>query len=216
MAVFSCRFLVRVASVAGICSFSVFSAQAQTATDQQMGQSGRILVDSISPFAAGLLSAEEVSRIEMPQLDDGQPSSDGYEPDKYFYFHRSDTDVPAAYADIVECDGYAANLSSGMNYAEAPYPYTGTMAGAVGGAIGNAMVDAIYGSAERRRIRRVNMRACMGFKGYERYPLSKSLWTKFNFEEGFDSVALPERQRAFRVQALVASKAVPVGEVLEP
>jgi len=83
------------------------------------------------------------------------------------------------------------------------------MTGAVGGMIGNAIADAIVGSAERRRARRINMRQCMSFKGYERHGLSKALWQKFNFEEGLTGVSEEERQRLLKQQALVAATARP-------
>jgi hypothetical protein len=83
------------------------------------------------------------------------------------------------------------------------------MAGAVGGMIGNAMAMAIFGSAEKRRLRRVNMRKCMSFKGYERYGLSKELWEKFNFEEGLTGVKESDRMGFLRQQALVAARYKP-------
>ena len=141
----------------------------------------------------------------MPKLaftGDGSEASDF---DKYYVFHRDGTDFATAYADLSECDGYARGLQSGVAYQQAPYPYTYTMAGAVGGAIGNALAMAIFGSAEKRRLRRVNMRTCMHFKGYERYGLAKSVWEPFNFEEGLSGVDADKRQRYLKQQALVAS-----------
>ena len=84
------------------------------------------------------------------------------------------------------CRAASANMQT-------PYPYAGTMAGALGGAIGSAMASAIFGSAEKRRARRVNMRTCMHFKGYDRFGLPKSVWDGFNFEEGLSSVADDKR-----------------------
>ena len=134
--------------------------------------------------------------------------------DKYYYFHRTDTDFSTAFADISECDGYASGLSSGMAAATVPYPYAGTMAGAVGGAIGNAMAQAIFGSAEKRRLRRLNMRRCMNFKGYARHGLPKDLWQAFNFEEGLSGVEVETRLKLLKQQALVASSGRPQGENL--
>ena len=79
------------------------------------------------------------------------------------------------------------------------------MAGAIGGAIGNVMAAAIFGSAEKRRVRRVNMRRCMHYKGYQRYGLEKELWQAFNFEEGFGMTDAPERDAKIAQQAKVAS-----------
>lgn len=171
--------------------------------------SDKILSDSVSPFGVVTATQEEVDKVEMPDLAFQATPEDEQNFDKYYYFNRPDTDFATAYADISECDGYARGLSSGIAYQQAPYPYAGTMAGAVGGLIGNAIADAIAGSAEKRRMRRVNMRKCMNFKGYDRYGLSKSRWQSFNFEEGLASVKDEERQRCLKQQALVASSYKP-------
>ncbi|MDP9413479.1 MAG: hypothetical protein M3Q08_05170 [Pseudomonadota bacterium] len=125
--------------------------------------------------------------------------------DKYFYFHREDTDYVTALADIPECDGYARGLSYHAGNVPVGYPYAGTIGGAIGGAIGNALADAIYGSAMRRQQRRVNMRTCMGYKEYKAYGLPKEIWVKFNFEEGLTAVEEDKRQAFLRQQAKVAS-----------
>ena len=88
------------------------------------------------------------------------------------------------------------------------------MAGAVGGAIGNLMVAAIFGSAEKRRMRRINMRTCMAYKGYDRYGLPKALWEKFNFEEGLDGVSADVRKDLLLQQAMLASGPTPAKKVL--
>ncbi|MBY8821127.1 hypothetical protein [Sphingomonas colocasiae] len=168
-----------------------------------------ILADSASPFGAVALAEGEAAGITMPELAFDPTPEDQQNFDKYYYFNRPDTDFATAYADISECDGYARGLSSGIAYQQPPYPYAGTMAGAVGGLIGNAIADAIAGSAEKRRMRRVNMRKCMNFKGYERYGLSKARWQPFNFEEGLANVKDEERQRCLKQQALVASSYKP-------
>lgn len=133
--------------------------------------------------------------------------------DKYFYFHREDVSFEDALADIRDCDSLARGLNSGMGYQQTYSPYGG-LAGVAGGAIGNAMVSAIFGSAEKRRIRRVNLRRCMDFKGYERYGLEKDLWQEFNFEEGFSGEDEYVRQSAIIQQALVASGPKPTTEGL--
>ena len=141
---------------------------------------------------------------------------------KYFYFHRDDTDFATAMADLRECDGYSRNLSfrNAGTYANVPYPYAGTMAGALGGALGNALgasiADATRGAAERRRIRRINLRSCMSFKGYHAYGLPRSLWQDFNFEEGNARIPESRRQRFLQIQARVASGPRPtLGELVE-
>jgi hypothetical protein len=132
--------------------------------------------------------------------------------DKYFYFHRTDTDFMTAYADLRECDGYARGLAVRANYV--PYAGPGLVTGAVGGAIGAVVADMVFGSAERRKQRRINMITCMRFKDYRVFGLPESLWESFNFEEGTRRVPEQERQRLLQVQARVASGPAPtVGEV---
>ena len=192
-------------------------AMAQDAKSQAAGNVGAppvYLEDSASPFGPISASNDERASVEMPKLTFTPGGPEAKDFDKYYVFHRPGTDFATAYADISECDGYARGLTSNISYQQVPYPYAGTMAGAVGGAIGNAMAAAIFGSAEKRRLRRVNMRQCMHFKGYERYGLPKNLWEAFNFEEGLDGVSDKDRQRYLKQQALVASSDKPQGEGL--
>lgn len=155
--------------------------------------------------AAAAAEAIDPASIELPDLAFEPDEEDVRNYHKYFYFHRTETDFATAYADLQECDGYARGLSYHAGGGAVPYPYAGTIAGAVGGAIGSALADAIWGSAERRRLRRINMRTCMGFKGYRTYGLPKSLWQPFNFEEGNAHIEEERRQRLLRIQARVAS-----------
>lgn len=169
---------------------------------------------SASPFAAVSVSNDEAKTFDMPELAFTPTVEDPSNYDKYYYFHRKDTDFATAYADITECDGYARGIASTFKYQDAPYPYAGTLAGAAGGLIANAMMAAIFVPGEKRRMRRVNMRQCMGFKGYDRYGLSKTLWEPFNFEEGTGAEKEESRIKALKLQALVASAAAPQGEAL--
>lgn len=167
-----------------------------------------------------IFSAEEIEAVAMPDLaytPDPQIAGDF---DKYFFFHREGTDFSQAYADITECD----SLASGINFymgandaaiAAASAQY-GALAGGIGGAIGGLMADAIFGSAERRRIKRVNLRNCMYYKGYDRYGLQKDLWQEFHFEEGLSRENAKDREAALLKQARVASGPKPQYEVLEP
>jgi hypothetical protein len=152
--------------------------------------------------------------IQMPDLHftPTPNATDNY--DKYFFFNRADTDFTTAYADLRECDGYARGLSYRTGSTTVPYPYAGTIGGVIGGAIGNVMSDAIYGSAERRRLRRTNMRICMGFKGYAAFGLPKEIWEQFNFEEGNAHIEEGRRQRFLQMQARAASGPRPtIGEL---
>jgi len=156
--------------------------------------------------------------LAMPKLDFTPTPADELDYDKYFYFHRDGTSFAEAYTDIKECDALASGSSiyvggSDAAVASAMTQY-GALAGGIGGAIGSAMADAIFGSAERRKQRRVNLRNCMGFKQYQRYPLNHDLWSEFNFEEGNGRKKEGVRNNALALQALVASGPKPVTKEL--
>lgn len=172
------------------------------------------LTDSISPFGVSTVTNADGQSVTMPKLDYTSDGTEAADFDKYYAFHRADTDFATAYGDIAECDNYARGLQSGIGDMQVPYPYAGTMAGALGGAIGSAVAMAVFGSAEKRRLRRVNMRTCMNFKGYDRYGLPKALWDDFNFEEGLSGVNDTKRQHYLKLQALVASSGNLQGKVL--
>lgn len=152
--------------------------------------------------------------VAMPKLDFASTPLIEADFDKYYFFNRANTSFEEALADLRDCDGFARGLSSGYKYQEAPYPYTYTMAGAAGGVIANVMIAAIFGSAEKRRLRRVNMRRCMGYRGYARFGLEKDLWQEFNFEEGFSAEGEDKRQAMLAQQAKVASGPRPAGKEL--
>jgi hypothetical protein len=153
--------------------------------------------------------------VETPVLAFTETPEDRQGYDKYFYFVREGTSFAEAYQDVRECDALARGMAFYAGGGQVPYPYAGTMAGAVGGAIGSAMADAIFGSAERRKMRRTNLRTCMGYKGYGRYGLSKDLWQKFNFEEGNRTVPEEERQKYLQMQAKAAITGKPQSQELE-
>lgn len=162
--------------------------------------------DSASPFGDVKVSNDDAAQVTMPDLVYKSDGTEAANFDKYFYFHRADTDFATAYADLIECDGYARGLQSGV-----PATYG---QGIIGDAVANALADAIYGSANKRRVRRTNMRICMNFKGYDRFGITKDLWEKFNFEEGLHTVPNDQRDAALRQQALVASSGTPQGKAL--
>jgi hypothetical protein len=176
------------------------------------GQDG----DDVMPDAYWMAWVPSEDSIEMPELafEERQSDIDNYE--KYYYFHRTETDFETALADIRECDAHARGLfrgNSSVDMGPAMIQY-GVLGGAVGGILGAAIGDAIYGSAEIRRKRRINMRRCMFFKGYSRYGLEKDLWKEFNFEEGSTTVLEEDRQMMLAQQALVASGPQPQAEEL--
>jgi len=149
------------------------------------------------------------SKLSMPRLDFIASAADEDDFNKFFYFHRDNTSFEEAYADIRECDALASGSSIYMGAdsgaTAAAMTQYGLLPGAVGGAIASVAMDAIFGSAARREQRRVNLRNCMGFKQYQRYGLSRDLWTAFNFEEGLGRKKEPVRLQALAVQALIAS-----------
>lgn len=169
---------------------------------------------AVQAKAADIPPPPDQATVKMPELAFTTTPEIEDSFDKYFYFNRAGTNYVEAWSDLIDCDLLASGLSSGVGYQPVYYPYAGTMAGAVGGAIGNAMAAAIFGSAEKRRVRRVNMRRCMHYKGYQRYGLEKELWQKFNFEEGFSMTDAPERSAKLGQQALVAAGPKPMGKEL--
>lgn len=162
----------------------------------------------------------EIAAIEVPPLTFDASTVDPEDFEKYFIFHRPDTAFAEAYADITECDALASGISiyRGMDAGQMASNMVqhGVLAGAIGGAIANVMVDAIFGSAERRKARRINLRNCMYFKGYDRYGLEKERWQAFNFEEGLSKTDADERAQKLLVQARVASGPAPQLEKLVP
>lgn len=177
-----------------------------------------------SPYVP-LMSAPPVdpASIAAPDLNFAPTPDMVSRYDKYFYFHRDNTDFATALADIQECDSYArgfADTSGNSGYMPAiqnqmvaQYGWAGAAGGAIGGLIGGAIAEETA-SAERRKMRRINLKKCMGFKEYQTYGLPKDLWSKFNFEEGLKPPSDEDRERKFRIQAKIASGPRPlVGEI---
>lgn len=151
-------------------------------------------------------------KLSMPALEFEPDDNDIKNYKKYYYFNRAETSFEEALTDLRFCDELARGLATANYYPDPGMSAMYGIGGVLGGAIGGAMAQAIYGSAEKRAKRRVNMRRCMHFKGYARHGLAKDLWTEFNFEEGNSSVAEEDRQRMLAVQALVASSDLPETE----
>lgn len=167
-----------------------------------------------APAVDPMTVVPDPATVAMPKLDFASTPLIEADFDKYYFFNRANTSFEEALADLRDCDGFARGLSSGYQYQAAPYPYTYTMAGAAGGVIANVMIAAIFGSAEKRRLRRVNMRRCMGYRGYARFGLEKDLWQEFNFEEGFSAEGEDKRQAMLAQQAKVAAGPRPAGKEL--
>jgi hypothetical protein len=145
--------------------------------------------------------AFDASLLVMPVLTFDETPENRENFDKYFYFRRDSTDFVTAVRDVVECDEAVSGTSGGMQWYAATAPYN-----SVGGEIlGNILAQAVFGSAERRRIRRLNLRRCMHFKGYSRYGLPETLWRTFNFQEGLGQADAGPRARMLLQQAYVAA-----------
>ncbi|MEN3749966.1 hypothetical protein TPR58_22530 [Sphingomonas sp. HF-S3] len=164
---------------------------------------------AVSPAVASRFDVDPAS-VEMPNLAFDETPEDVKNYDKYFYFARPETDFATAYADIRECDGYARGLSyrgdGSINFLAGQY---GIVGGVVGGIFGE-----IAATAERRRMRRLNQRICMYFKGYQRFGLRKVLWSEFNFEDGDPKITENIRQTYLQRQAKVASSPMPQAQEL--
>lgn len=166
----------------------------------------------------------EVAAVAMPDLAFRESPADVLAYDKYFYFNRAGTSFDEAFADLTECDALASGISFYMGGGSEPYPgyyaqnygVGGAIGAPIGAALGLALRDAIFGSAHRREVRRLNMRNCMGFKGYQRYGIAKDKWDSFNFEEGGGREKEERRQRAMLMQARVASGPVPRQQAIAP
>lgn len=180
-----------------------------------------LLLGAVTPAAAqiGRRAPEaptptiDPATVPMPELA-FTPTPDVAENyDKYFFFNRADTDFMTAYEDLRECDGYARGLVYRTAYI--PYYAPGLLTSAIGGAVGAVVADMVFGSAQRRLARRINMMTCMRFKEYRVFGLPENLWERFNFEEGNRRIPEEERQRLLRLQARVASGPAPtVGEIM--
>ena len=124
-----------------------------------------------------------VSPVAMAQSPDAGRPDEGNSW-KYFYFHSSDVTEQQARADVIECHGYARGLvvsraGSAPTYTSVPYtgnnalsPANAALAGAIGGLIGGVIVG-FMDAGDRRAMERANLRRCFGFKGYDRYEMTK-------------------------------------------
>jgi hypothetical protein len=142
-----------------------------------------------APASAQTEAEPDPATIAVPDLAFAMNPELAGEFDRYFYFVREDTGFATALADLRECDGYARGLvylRSGFD-PSVYQPMPTTLPAAVGTAIGTALAGAIdkavFGPAQRRRMRRANMRTCMHFKGYHRYGLPRAVWEQINSED---------------------------------
>ncbi len=208
--------IYRLVLAASFCSMaSVVCAQGAAPENPQQAAAQSDPESGSTAEVVALPSDEEVidvDAIKLPSMSFALAAEDEKDFDKYYYFHRDNTEFKAALSDLRDCDGLARGLASPYGYTQAPY--ASSMAGAVGGMIGNLMVAAIFGSAQVRAARRINMRRCMNYKEYDRYGIPKNIWQDFNFEEGFGALEEKKRQVFLKQQAKVASGAKPTSKIL--
>lgn len=139
--------------------------------------------------------------VIVPDINVALSAKDLKDTNKYFFFHRSDTDFKAAYHDISECDTMARGLLPGTGNS----PYGGLTV-----ALGLAAIV----SANQRNVRRKNLRRCMFFKGYSRYALPKDVWKQIAFDESGSGISGDARKPYLLKQARIASGPRPEGQEL--
>lgn len=123
---------------------------------------------------------------------------------KFFVFHRADTSLAWARADLGFCFRYV-QTGAGILL---PYFYTWKGEGAGkpavydGGQYGlvGAMIGAMIAGGLERSKRQINMMRCMLPRGYARYRISEELWKELNGKD---------RGQSIDVQARIASGPVP-------
>jgi len=150
--------------------------------------------------------------VQVPDVAAGTPELDASGDAKYFYFHKLGVTYDRAVQDFAEC----------LTYANPPIPPVRLPAFVVleetakqGGAkpipmfgLTGVVLAAILMPSLNRRNAMGNMRVCMGFKGYKRYPTTKEAYLVLN--EGDDSAA------SIVMLAKLASGPAPQAESLIP
>jgi hypothetical protein len=132
----------------------------------------------------------------------------------YFYFHKDGVTYAKASADMKECSSYSQALTpmgitpdfvpiGGAPDPDAQSKYKEQVA-MHSGLVGSIFVSIILSGSQAER---ANTRRCMGYLGYQRYGVSRSIWSKLT--KGSDE----ENAKVF---ALIASGPHPQAEALEP
>lgn len=169
-------------------------------------------------IAAGSASAQtgetptlpDPATVKVPDVTVGTPELDASGDAKYFYFHKQGAAFETAVDDLAECFSYAnppippVRLPAFVVLQEnakqgGPKPIP--MWGMTG-----ALIGAILAPSLNRRNEMGNMRVCMGFKGYKRYPTTKEAYLVLN--EGDD------RALSIVMLAKIASGPTPQAESL--
>ena len=143
-----------------------------------------------------------MAAIAVPNLAaDARPLGDER---KFFVFHRADTSLDQARADLGFCFRYAQTGPGILlpyfyawqgNGAGKPASYDGGQFGLTG-----ALIGALIAGGLERSKRQINMMRCMLPRGYARYRISEELWKELNGKDRLASV---------EVQARIAAGPVP-------
>ncbi len=171
-----------------------------------------------------VLAADETSdsgidpgSVAIPSIAFVEAAEDKKLYNKYFFFHRKGISFEEALIDVIECDAFGRALPFRLE----PTRYivisnniaiagVGTVVANLVDPIGQRWADKMFGVPWRRTTRRNNLRVCMGYKGYQRYGLSREIWQKFNFDEADKPPAEGDRKRMLIQQARIASGADPM------
>ncbi|MDR6848144.1 hypothetical protein J2X47_002362 [Sphingomonas sp. BE270] len=164
-----------------------------------------ILTTLLLPVAAVAQNGTTIRGLPDPatiNVPDISPSTDpkvraeGY---KFYYFHNPTVRFSEAYQDFAECRAHLTGAGlvkvpgfipwdeSHRRKAIKPVP--------IYGLVGDIIGDIILPKLERG-MRSNKMRRCMGTRGYERYPISETVWKALN--EG-------DEQQVRLMQAKIAS-----------
>jgi len=167
---------------------------------------------SASAQTAAAPALPDPASIKTPDVAAGAPELDASGDAKYFYFHRDGVSFERAAADFSECFSYAnppippVRLPAFVELNETA-PRGGSVGPSPWGLTG-AVIGAILMPSLNRRNAMGNMRVCMGFKAYKRYPTTKEAYLALN--EGDDLGA------SILMLAKIASGPVPQSESLIP
>ena len=167
---------------------------------------------SASAQTTGAAGLPDPATIQVPDVTAGTPERDASGDAKYFYFQKDGVSFERAAADFTECFGYAnppippVRLPAFVLLEETA-PRGGSIGPSPYGLVGE-VIGAILMPSLNRRNAMGNMRVCMGYKAYRRYPTTKEAYVALN--EGDDLRA------SILMLAKIASGPTPQSESLIP
>jgi hypothetical protein len=159
----------------------------------------------------------EPAAVGVPDLSFTPTERDIRAYSDYFYFHKDGVTYANALAAMKECSSYSEALTPmapTLDFvpiggapdpnAKSKYNEQVAMNSFRFGLVGSVMASIILNGSQTERS---NTRRCMGYLGYQRYGISRSIWSKL--AKGSDEETL-------KVFALIASGPHPQAEALEP